>query len=165
MIVIKKSEFIKPLEHGQITENYSYRGYICKNCSSFHRGIDIASPEGTYVYASASGVVADVKLKQSCGGNIITINHKINENEYITIYKHLLTVEVSKGDYVEQGQQIGTVGGGEKTKSYDKCSTGSHLHFEIGYGKYIHTDISNMYIPNLFNPRNKINLPVYGGRF
>jgi hypothetical protein len=63
-------------------------------------------------------------------GNCVTIDHG---GGYQTLYCHMSSVTVSKGDTVRQGQGIGGVG---DTGSY---SAGAHLHFELWInGK--HTD-------------------------
>ena len=157
--------FIKPISHGQITDNFGWRGYTCSGCSSFHKGIDIGVSEGTPVYAAAAGKVADIMRRYYCGGNIISLNHTVNGRSYTTVYKHLLTINVNVGEYVEKGQQIGTSGGGPQTWSYETCSTGSHLHFEMANGRYTATGDYYTYIQHLFDPREMLNFPPYGGWF
>ena len=62
----------------------------------------------------------------------ITGNHiKIQNGEILTVYAHCSQLEVKKGDYINQGQEIGKVGATGKV-------TGPHLHFEIRRnGRYI----------------------------
>jgi murein DD-endopeptidase MepM/ murein hydrolase activator NlpD len=95
-----------------------------------HRGIDIGAARGTPVYAVADGLVSlSVNFckegNQSCGGgfgNYIRVSHpRLPFSE--SVYAHLQTSLVSQGQFVEKGQQIGTLG---NTGS----STGPHLHFE-----------------------------------
>lgn len=101
-----------------------------------HNGIDVGDGGimgGTCV-ASQSGTVIGVvnccthnfAKNYSCGcgggyGNYVLISH---DGTYTTIYAHMTSAWVSVGDYVQQGQAIGSIG----------CtghSTGAHLHFEI----------------------------------
>ncbi len=101
-----------------------------------HNGIDVGDGGimgGTCV-ASQSGTVIGVvnccthnfAKNYSCGcgggyGNYVLISH---DGTYSTIYAHMTSAWVSVGDYVQQGQAIGSIG----------CtghSTGAHLHFEI----------------------------------
>lgn len=161
--------YIKPLKTGVITDNFGYRNIPCVGCSSYHKGIDIGgNREGTPVYSVAAGRVSYIAYKLDCGGNAIIINHIVN-GEYITTrYFHLLTMNVKTGDVVAKGQQIGTVGGGAGTASYDGCSTGAHLHFEMVKGHYFgsnpyHSYTSySTYLNNVFDPRKLIWFPDYG---
>lgn len=88
-----------------------------------HNGIDIGSPIGTSVYASAEGTVIAAKSSGYNGGygSMIIISHAGNIQ---TVYGHLSAVNVSVGQYVSQGDRIGAVGNTGK-------STGPHLHFEV----------------------------------
>lgn len=93
-----------------------------------HKGIDIAAPYGTPIYAADSGTVTKSSTGWNGGyGNMITISH--NDGN-VTVYAHQSSLAVSYGDYVVAGQLIGYVG----------CtgdSSGNHLHFEVKYnGQY-----------------------------
>ena len=85
-----------------------------------HTGMDIASNQGTSVYACDSGTVV---LAQWYGGygNCIMIDHG---NGYKTLYGHLSVISVSDGQVVSQGDTIGQVGSTGN-------STGPHLHLEV----------------------------------
>lgn len=88
-----------------------------------HEGIDFAAARGTAVLAAADGqvVVANTSSLQAGYGSIIEINHG---NGFSTRYAHLENVNVSRGQKVTKGMNIGTVGnsGG---------SVAPHLHYEI----------------------------------
>jgi len=88
-----------------------------------YNGVDLASPAGSPIVASAAGTVIIVKTGGWNGGygNYIVVKHG---NGTQTLYAHNNRNLVSVGDYVSQGQSIGTVGSTGK-------STGSHLHFEV----------------------------------
>jgi len=58
-------------------------------------------------------------------GNVVVIKHDQGTTTYYTLYGHLSSRSVSAGDHVTQGQQIGVMGS-------TGCSTGQHVHFEIG---------------------------------
>jgi len=85
-----------------------------------HTGMDIASNQGTAVYACDSGTVV---LAEWYGGygNCIMIDHG---NGYKTLYGHLSVISVSNGQTVSQGETIGQVGSTGN-------STGPHLHLEV----------------------------------
>ena len=87
-----------------------------------HRGVDLAADIGTPVYAPADGIVSYVGRDVGLG-KLVRINHLYN---YITVYAHLSRIAVKRGQHVERGQIIGTVG----NTGY---STGPHLHYEVHY--------------------------------
>lgn len=128
----------KPLARGVVTSLWGYRKSPITGAQQFHNGIDLAgNSEGTKIYASASGTVAAITWKSSCGGNKVYIHSYVNGKSYTHYYFHLLNINVKVGDKVTTETVIGTVGGGKKTRSYDKCSTGAHLHFGIATGFYL----------------------------
>ena len=87
-----------------------------------HKGIDIGAPQGTTIYAAASGTVTFAEYGYGGGyGNHLIISHG---NGVTTLYGHCTTLLVSQGQYVTQGQAIATVGS-------TGASTGNHLHLEI----------------------------------
>lgn len=93
-----------------------------------HKGIDIAAPYGTPIYAAASGVVTDAGTGWNGGyGNCIIIQ---NDDGNVTVYAHQAELVAAYGDVIEKGQLIGYVGS-------TGDSTGNHLHFEVRKdGKY-----------------------------
>ncbi len=86
-------------------------------------GIDFAAPSGSPVLAAANGTVIVSRMGGWNGGygNYIVIDHGDGTQ---TLYAHLSADNVSVGQKVARGQQIGAVG---KTGK----STGYHLHFEV----------------------------------
>jgi murein DD-endopeptidase MepM/ murein hydrolase activator NlpD len=93
----------------------------------FHRGIDIAAPEGTPVEAALGGKVLFSGYADGFG-NTVVVEHG---EGYQTRYAHLGSLEVVKGDLLETEQLLGSVGSTGR-------STGPHLHFEVSrYGERI----------------------------
>lgn len=87
-----------------------------------HKGIDIAAPYGTPIYAAESGTVIDVGSGWNGGyGNCVMVSH---DDGNVTVYAHQSSVAIEYGDYVVKGQIIGYVGS-------TGDSTGNHLHFEV----------------------------------
>lgn len=133
--------WVKPTTKGRINSPFGARS------SDVHYGIDIGgNTEGTPVYATANGVVAGVvdgkavtrrNGKKSCGGNIVYIHVMVGGKRYTLTYGHLLSYNVKTGQQVNITTQIGTVGGGPQTWSWDRCSTGPHLHYQISQGYYM----------------------------
>lgn len=108
-----------------------------------HQGIDLNVDCGTPLKAPVDGTVIQAKYEDdSCGQRII-----IQHDGFQTIYCHLKTVNVNKGDTVYKGDKIGTTGGDRKDKSSGTSTTGCHLHFGLKLG-------GNDYI----DPTNYINL-------
>jgi len=87
-----------------------------------HQGLDIAGEEGQPVRALAAGTVVWAGERGDYG-NAVIINHG---NGVRSLYAHALTLEVTEGEYVEQGQIIARVGSTGR-------STGPHLHLEVRY--------------------------------
>ncbi|WP_428771418.1 M23 family metallopeptidase [Treponema sp. HNW] len=117
------SGMISPLARGVISSAFGTRVSPITGRQSFHRGIDIAAPEGTPVFACKSGITAFIGVDERYG-NYIILQH---DNNMQSMYAHLKTVSVQTGDTAVKGAQIGTVGN-------TGLSTGSHLHFEIQVG-------------------------------
>lgn len=86
-----------------------------------HKGMDIAAPSGTPIYAAASGTVTFSGRDGSGYGNYIIIKHA---NGVETLYAHCKALYVKKGDTVKAGESIAAVGNTGR-------STGNHLHFEV----------------------------------
>ncbi|MDE5991750.1 MAG: peptidoglycan DD-metalloendopeptidase family protein [Oscillospiraceae bacterium] len=93
-----------------------------------HKGIDIAAPYGTPIYAAESGSVIETGGGWNGGyGNCVRVQH---DDGNVTVYAHQSSIAVSYGDYVVKGQLLGYVGS-------TGDSTGNHLHFEVrSYGTY-----------------------------
>ncbi|MGI5221660.1 M23 family metallopeptidase [Nocardia sp. CA-290969] len=87
---------------------------------TFHRGIDIAGPIGTPIYAVAAGTVIDAGPAAGFG-LWVRIRH---DDGTISVYGHMYDFFVSVGERVPAGMQIARMGNRGD-------STGPHLHFEI----------------------------------
>ncbi len=91
-----------------------------------HTGIDFGVPPGTPVKAARGGVVlgsgnTDATCPGASFGKWVFIKH---DNGLSTLYAHLASYNVSKGDSVATGQVIGY----SDTTGY---ATGPHLHFGV----------------------------------
>jgi murein DD-endopeptidase MepM/ murein hydrolase activator NlpD len=90
-----------------------------------HKGIDIAAPLGSQVYAVENGVVSKSYYSDTYG-NVVFIKH---DNEIETVYAHLKERTVQEGAIVQQGEEIGKMGS-------TGDSSGVHLHFEVHLSKW-----------------------------
>ena len=104
------------------TDKYGDRIDPISGEQAFHAGLDFAGNTNDPIYATMSGTVMVAEFNNGGLGNVIWIKHD-NDN-YFSAYAHLETFNVSAGDKVTKGQQIGGMG----TTGY---STGVHLHFVI----------------------------------
>jgi len=104
---------------------------------SFHRGIDIAANKGTKVHSILKGKVLRRQYHFMGYGKIVKIEHF---DGITTIYAHLDKTFVERGDSVNVGDIIGTVGN-------TGLSTGNHLHYEIRKNG-IATNPLSLYLPN-----------------
>lgn len=86
-----------------------------------HNGLDLLSPTGSPVRASASGVVSDVIRSSKGLGNMVVISHP---GGFTTKYGHLTDIKAVKGKSVRKGDIIGYVGMSGNTYA-------PHLHYEV----------------------------------
>ncbi len=89
--------------------------------AKFHAGLDFATPQGTPIYATADGRVTEADFNAGGYGNHVVINHGFG---YETLYGHMYSMKVHKGQLVKRGEVIGYVGSTGK-------STGPHCHYEV----------------------------------
>ncbi len=159
------TRFIRPLNKGVITSYYGYRTSPTTGAANtFHSGTDIGgNAEGTSVYSIANGTVGMIIRKSSCGGNMVYVYHTIKGVQYTSCYMHLLTINVSVGQTVTANTVVGTVGGGRGTASYERCSTGAHLHLSLATGWYGRTYLSYaQWKSHLVDPRSYVSIPAKG---
>lgn len=129
-----------------VTSPFGYRLHPIFQSVFFHSGTDIAGPRGTPIYATADGVVADVKYSDGGYGNEVDIEHGFG---YSTRYAHLLGANVVRGQKVRRGDQIATMGASGR-------ATGVHLHYEVFY-KDAQVNPANYYDKNV-DPKTYMSL-------
>ncbi len=161
--IAKNAGWLKPLVKGRVTSLWGYRKHPTKGTYKFHNGIDLGIGEGTKIYSAASGTVAAITKKSSCGGNKVYVHSYVNGKAYTHYYFHLLKINVSVGDKVTTDTVIGTVGGGKSTQVYDECTTGAHLHFGIAKGFYLGGGKEGYSSYSKFTS-NSINPPGFPGK-
>ncbi len=88
-------------------------------------GINIAAARGTPVIAAENGVVAYAGNELRGFGNLLLIKHA---GGWVSAYAHNDTVMVKRGQKVDKGQKIATVGSTGSVKS-------PQLHFEMRRGR------------------------------
>lgn len=111
--------FSSPVE-GAVSSRYGNRKDPFTGEVRFHKGVDIAAPEGSPVVPIAPGKVIFSGEKGGYG-NVVVVQH---DDGYVTTYGHNAKNMAQTGDVVDQTTVIAVVG---KTGR----ATGPHLHFEI----------------------------------
>ena len=109
-----------PLHDATLTSDFGMRTHPILGGRRNHKGVDLAQPTGTPVYATADGIVSRAEPFSSYG-NYIQIEHG---GELQTRFGHLSGFAVVAGEQVHKGQLIGYVGSTGR-------STGPHLHYEV----------------------------------
>jgi murein DD-endopeptidase MepM/ murein hydrolase activator NlpD len=104
----------------RFTSGYGYRRDPKRGGSRLHRGIDLAAPRGTPIFATADGVVTSAKF-ESGYGNTVRIQHHFG---FETVYAHQNKLHVRVGQQLSRGERIGDMGSTGR-------STGVHLHYEV----------------------------------
>ncbi len=102
-----------PVDGGYISD-----GYISDRN---HKGIDIAAPYGSDIYASEAGIVVTAGWNSGGYGYYVIIEHT---DGYRTLYAHCSVVIAYEGQTVEKGQVIAKVGSTGN-------SSGNHCHYEV----------------------------------
>ncbi|MBC8185071.1 M23 family metallopeptidase [candidate division KSB1 bacterium] len=114
---------IYPVSGGRITSSFGWRIDPFTDQRTQHRGIDIAAPKGTPVYATADGIVVKVikSHNKKSYGKYIVIEHSYGRK---TVYAHLNKITVRNGTHVKRWEKIGEVGDTGR-------AAGDHLHYEV----------------------------------
>ena len=96
-----------PVQFSRISSRYNLKRKIAfYGRVRPHRGTDFAAPRGTPIRATASGTVTKSSYTRS-NGNYVKIKHN---GTYSTQYIHMDKRGVKVGQFVNQGDYIGTVG-------------------------------------------------------
>ena len=96
-----------PVQFSRISSRYNLKRKIAYyGRIRPHLGTDFAAPRGTPIRATASGTVTKASYTRS-NGNYIKIKHN---GTYSTQYLHMDKRGVKVGQFVKQGDYIGTVG-------------------------------------------------------
>jgi murein DD-endopeptidase MepM/ murein hydrolase activator NlpD len=116
----RRAFLASPLAFSRMSSGFSMRLHPILQTWRRHLGVDYAAPSGTEVRAVGDGIV-DFAGWQNGYGNVVQIAHGADR---MTLYAHLSRVDLKRGQRVEQGQRVGTVGA-------TGWATGPHLHFEF----------------------------------
>ncbi|OLO29687.1 peptidase [Streptomyces sp. MNU77] len=117
-----------PLASANVTTQYRASGASWS--SGYHTGSDFQAASGTPVLAIGPGTVVSAGNSGSYGNEVV-IKH---EDGMYSQYAHQSSLNVSVGQTVTGGQQIGLSGSTGN-------STGPHLHFEVRTGPSYGSDV------------------------
>jgi murein DD-endopeptidase MepM/ murein hydrolase activator NlpD len=104
---------------GRITSPVGFRHDPIDGVVRDHKGVDIATPEGTPVRPVAAGIVTFSGYRSGYGNTVI-VRH---DDGTITLYAHNSTNLKNEGEPVDRSSTIAFSGSTGRT-------TGPHLHFE-----------------------------------
>lgn len=123
-------KFSWPLAGYRVTSPFGPRVNPVTNKQQDHGGVDLAVPAGTYVGAIGAGTVGVVTKDHPVAGDYVEVDHGGgNWSRYL----HLSRINVTVGQELKVGEQIGLSGGGPNQRGAGR-STGPHLHLEFWQG-------------------------------
>lgn len=123
MEILMSAPLAAPLDRtARRTSGFGTRHDPFTGDTRFHAGVDMSAPMNSNVQVTATGTVIFAGWKDGYG-NCIDIDHG---NGFTTRYGHLNRVDVSVGQRVNVGHNIGLLGSTGR-------STGPHLHYEVWY--------------------------------
>ena len=105
-----------------VSSQFGNRNTGIAGASTDHKGIDIDGfgLEGSGIVAADSGTVVTAGTNSGYG-NYVIVDHG---NGMQTVYAHMASLNVTSGQTVSAGQQLGIVGS-------TGIASGTHLHFEV----------------------------------
>ncbi len=100
------------------------RAHPLRSIVGIESGMDYIVAKKTPVYATADGVVVLVQENGKTGfGNLIKLTHSFG---FSSMYAHLDSLVIKKGDFVQKGQLIGYSGDSGR-------SNGDRLYYEVSF--------------------------------
>jgi murein DD-endopeptidase MepM/ murein hydrolase activator NlpD len=109
-----------PVDGASLSSSFGMRNHPVLGGRRAHKGVDLAMPIGTPIYATADGVISRADWFSGYG-LYVAIEHG---GELQTRYGHMSRLNVAAGQQVKKGDIIGYVGSTGR-------STGPHLHYEV----------------------------------
>jgi murein DD-endopeptidase MepM/ murein hydrolase activator NlpD len=104
----------------RVTSAFGFRRDPFTRRTARHLGVDFGGDKNDPIFATATGRISQTGYDRAMG-NFIIIRHG---NGIETVYMHLTKSLVKRGQSVEKGEKIGTLGSTGR-------STGPHLHYEV----------------------------------
>lgn len=140
---INQNKFVWPVPgYTSISSYFGKRNSPTTGASTYHSGLDIPAPEGTYLYAIDDGYVSFASW--GAGGGYTIVIELFNYDNMSVSYCHTSpTMFVERGEEVSRNEIIGMVGPknvyginnnpykDSNGKPTNGATTGPHLHFTI----------------------------------
>ncbi len=114
----KKGKLRWPVSEGAVVARFGNQVHPTLKTVTQNTGIDIAVNSGSPVNAVAQGEVSTIWWLPGYG-NLVILNHY---DGYRTVYAHLADINVTEGQKVDEGDQLGTSG---------ETVDGPRVHFEV----------------------------------
>jgi murein DD-endopeptidase MepM/ murein hydrolase activator NlpD len=112
---------------------FSYGGedakFGAKRNGHTHQGQDLMADEGTPVVAPRSGTIEYVEYQAGGAGWYVVLDGDAEDLDYAFMHLKEGSIPVVKGEHVDQGQRLGSVG-------HTGDAEGNHLHFEVWQGAW-----------------------------
>ena len=118
-----KDKFILPVDNAIITGVYGSQRILNGKPRWPHYGLDFAQEEGSPIKAMLNGTVTLVEKDLYYTGGTLIFDHG---HGISTLYMHMKEIYVQKGQEVQQGEIIGTVGSTGR-------ATGAHLDIRLNW--------------------------------
>lgn len=115
---------IQPIRNEDLTRmasGYGWRSDPFTKARKMHWGMDFTALRGTPVFASGDGEVTRADNNASGYGKHVRIEHGYG---YMSLYSHLSSYNVKRGQHVKRGDLIGFVGSTGRSEA-------PHLHYEV----------------------------------
>ncbi len=120
--VLARLPLTVPVTNGYLTSSFGKRRDPINRKWAMHYGLDFGGPKKSPIYVTAPGVVKFAGRKGRYG-KVVIIDHGAGLE---TVYAHLHTSLVRRGEKVDHRQKIGLMGSSGR-------STGTHLHYEVRF--------------------------------
>jgi murein DD-endopeptidase MepM/ murein hydrolase activator NlpD len=127
---------IKTYDSIRISSKFGWRLNPYNKKTQFHTGVDINMVVGTKIHSTMSGEIEKIEYSKYGYGNYIIIKNSLG---FETLYAHLNRISVKKGQQVDKGQLIATLG-------VSGNATGPNLHYEVHQGGDLKNPLVYFYI-------------------
>lgn len=123
-VVLRSVPLAAPVDHYYVSSGFGSRVDPFNGERARHEGLDLVGTLRSDVLATAPGTVVHAGWKGGYG-RVVEIDHGMG---IVTLYAHLDSISVKKGDVVGYRQLVGKLGSTGR-------SSGPHVHYEVRYNE------------------------------